>query len=215
MIQNYIIACYDHSTKNYLINDLNVACPKIKVVIVNNYHELESHLKDEKDVIVYFDKFFLGFNIKQEIGGLKAINNNASFVFVETGQCPIFLGMRLHSININGFICGIEDPNAVKNQFLMTFNNIVCFPKEVLLALNDLWYSNNKKYYSEVTARENEIIVYKAEGKLIKEISALINNISFGTISNHINRFCKKTGCKNFKEMIFLAESTKLNKFSV
>ena len=211
MNQTVVVCCCDSITKDYIISDLNTLNPNMDILVVNNEKELAVLLAKYRNITVYLDKFVLGFFLKEEFSKLKAINPEAFFVYVETGECPVFFGLRIHNIGINSFICGIENIKNVKKPFLMTFQQIEYYPEAVQKAFKDIYFTKDRHLYSEVTPKEYQIAIFIVKGLSLKEISAKSDNIALGTVSKHNSRLKNKTGSKSLRDFIYLLHYTKLN----
>ena len=202
-MRNCIVACYDEEMENLVVQNVRELNPGMEIMTVRTEMELVRKLCCSGNVIIYFDKFFLGYVIKYKLIEYKIINPHANIVFVEKGECPISFGLRLYSIGVNSFICNLENQDMVKDPFLRTFENLSYYPEEVLHSIRNNEHILERRCCSEITGIELNIAMNIGLGKSLKEIGYL-NNSNYRTISSQINRLKKKIGYKSPSDLINL-----------
>lgn len=204
MIKSCYVACYDDAIKNIIIQGIKSINSHLDIVNVDNEGDLIFKLNCGDEVTVFFDKYFLGYILKYKLKHYKVLNPKANIVFVEKGYCPIYFGLRLHCLGVNGFICNIEESKTLPGPLMKALEKIECYPEEVLDSIRNNEHILERKSCSEITEKELEIGLYMGQGKTLKEICSLMDNMAIGTAGSHMNRLRKKIGYKNVIDLMIL-----------
>ena len=198
-----IIAVCDEFTKQIIKHCVKTVNPGLEIIDGSSDADIVYHLKSAEDDIIFFDKYFLSYELRFKMKAIRAYSKKIRIVFCEQGNCSRFFGLRVYDLKADGFVSNIQDKNAFVKKLRLLFSGQKVFPEEVLESLDSNEHLRNRKYCSEVTELELEIAMYLGEGKSIKEIHSL-TQVKEGTIGIHINRLKCKLGCENMNEFFLL-----------
>ena len=204
MIRNVFIASCEDITKGIIKSCVQRAVPGTQIIDCSKDNELSYHLRRDDGGIIFFDKYYLGYRIEEQIGILKRIYPRIRICFCETGEeCSRFFGYRVHKLEIAGFISHID----VVDDFTCILRNVIAgqnyYPPEVTEGMENCEQKNESRCCSKVSPREVEIATLLAEGKTVKEISSILG-IAEGTVSIHLNRLRRKVGAHTRLDYVFL-----------
>ena len=191
-----IISMTDEYTKRIAMECVASAMPGTQIIDGSNDMELFFHIQQEDDqVIMIFDRFFLSYILMFTLLYLKIMNSRIKIVFCEQGDCNRDFGSRLYNLDVDGYICHIENEKSFVEKLKRILNGDKCYPDEMKDSTGHIELTSDRKGVNEITPAQFKVAVYLGKGYTKKEISR-ITGISDGGVRNHVHWLKKKIGCK-------------------
>lgn len=203
MVKRILIACCDEYVREIMVSALENKLPREKVLICLCEADLIKASLDTENMVIIFDKYFLGYLISYQMLKIKAVDETIRTYFVETGSCSKYFGLRIHSLGINGLISNIEIRSILNECLYQVMNNIDTYPKIVKDSLQDLENLTERKSISEVTDAEMRIRIMLGQGFSHKEIADKMD-MSTNAVNTHIHRLKRKIGYKKPDDYVLL-----------
>lgn len=192
-ITNVVVACYDEEIKKIARKGFSSVFGENQVKICSCIVELESIVRDESNVALIFDKYFLGYVISFELIKLKFLNENFLTYFVDKNDCAHYFGMRVHELGAEGFIPRIEDSENFKKSIYQVQAGMKVYPESIQRSFAEDDYLLDRSFISEVTFPEMKIGLYTSMGLCQKEICYSLG-LSKSTVSESIRHLKRKIG---------------------
>lgn len=203
-----IIAFSEEGSREYFTSCIKKSVPGVQVFDGSDDKDFVFHLKNDEGGTIFFDKYFLSYNIKEKVSGLRLLNPNLRFVFCEEGErCSKWFGYRLRSIGADGFISHIDRFSELNGILRNVLSGKEYYPKDVLDGMDNLEHLD-KKFCSEITPIELDVCTLLGEGKSIKEVGYTLGKAD-GTISSHLYRIKHKSGCNSLREFAIMNSQLK------
>ena len=204
MFNKVIIAMCDECVKKLTMDRVSKALPETQIIDGSKDLEIFYHLQNPDDnVLLIFDRLFMGFILKYKMNFLRSINRKMKIVFVETGYCILELGLRLWEVGADGFICEIENEKAFNNGFNQILSGTRYFPEVALDDVKSGVFQNNRRITLELTDSEYNVGLYLGKGFTLKEISYVLN-IPYSTVKTSSSVMKRKIGFKSANDLIIL-----------
>lgn len=199
-----IIGMTDEFTKKITMECVVKAMPEAQLIDGSNDLELFFHLQREDDqVILIFDRFFLSYILVFILLYLKIMNSRIKIIFCDQGDCNRDFGSRLYDLDVDGYICNIENEKSFVEKLKKIARGDKCYPDEMKDSTGHLDLSSERKGVNEITPSEFKVAVYLGKGYTKKEVSR-ITGISDGGVRNHVHWLKKKIGWKGDADFALL-----------
>lgn len=169
-----IIACYDKNVRCLLENVLKGNRFVSDVVECKFQQEvLWMSSKLGQETVVFCDKYFYGYKLKDKIEALKRGNPKAEICFCDVGSCVLTYGHRIFYLKGDGYITHIDDEVHLKNEIEKKFSGMKVFPVEIERDIETKLISVPKNY-TDVSDEEQTVAYYLGQGMRQNEIANLL-----------------------------------------
>ena len=162
----------DEFTRKITMECVARAIPGAQIIDASVDEELFFHLQRENDqVLILFDRLFLSYILKFTLIYLKTMNSRIRIIFCDRGGCNRDFGVRLHELEVDGYICELENEKSFVEKLRRLSNGDKCYPDEMKDNTGHLDLSSDRKGVNEITSAEFKVAVYLGRGYTNKEIS--------------------------------------------
>lgn len=197
-----IIASCHETVRQLLQKGLNDFCRIGDAEMCCNEYELYEVLGAYDETLIFVDKYFFGYVMDHKIRELKFRHKERTLCFCETEECSVNFGIRVHELGADGFIAHIENSEHIRDELRNALAGKCTFPKEVSSRLKNK-NCLDRKYFSDVTKREEEIGCLLGVGFSQKQIKYELG-LSEKTVSTHVCYLNQKIGHKDDMDYIIL-----------
>ncbi len=208
-----IIAMSDEWTKKLALTGVSKCFSDAQIIDGANDGETYYYLqKPDDNILLIFDRFFMGYILKYKIAFLKTLNEKMKIIFAETGFCVRELGLRLWELGADGFLCNIEKDDVFKEGLNKIASGAKSFPELILDDIKSGTVLNNRRTSMELTDSEYLVAIYLGKGFSPKEIS-FETGMSIESVRTHSSGLKRKIGLKSMNDLTVLNQ--RLAKFNI
>ena len=206
MNHRVIIACYDLKTKNILRKSLNENKMVKDVVECRTKDEVLLQLFGcENEPIVFCDKYFFGYKLKDKLKAIKRCNEKARICFCETGEYSPGFGARVYNLGADGYIEHIEKTEYLGKKIYKMLLEQRSFPEVMQRDIETNYIYMDPKSFSDVTDDQMDIGYYLGEGYRQKDIATVLKKTE-NNVHVQLGLLRQKIGYKGIRDFMMLNE---------
>ncbi len=199
MNKKVIIACYDSKVRRYLKN----AFKDNKVVsdVIECDYPRQILLKvhnSETAPLVFCDKYFYGYKLKDHIKQLKRCNERSRICFCEEKKCSRYFGIRINYLQGDGYIAHAENESHLQEEIAKLMQGQQVFAEEIKDDIRTNLIYVEQKNYTDISDDQYDIAYYLGEGYTQSEIADILHksentiHVQVGIIRNKIAYKCPR-----------------------
>lgn len=203
-VKKVIICMTDEWTKKLTKELVERYMRGAQVIDGTNDQEIFYYLqKLGDDILLIFDRLFMGFILKYKIMYLRSINQNMKIIYCECGNCITEFGLRLWELGVDGFICGIEKEISFPKAIDKICNGDRTFPEIISDMVKSGEKEDRRRNSLELTDSEYLVGMYMGKGYNTKEISG-VTGLTIDSVRTLSSTMKRKIGYKGPNDLIVL-----------